>query len=50
VGSSLVERAVATAINLQMMKRGMRWKRANATAVVASRVQPMNANREVAAA
>ena len=35
VGSGLVERAVAVVINLRMKKRGMRWKRAHATAVVA---------------
>ncbi len=37
VGSSLVERAVALVINVRMKKRGMRWKRGNATAVVALR-------------
>lgn len=42
VGSDLVERAVAVAINARMKKRGMRWKRANATAVVALRVQQIN--------
>jgi hypothetical protein len=35
VGSGLVERAVAVVINMRMKKRDMRWKRANATAVVA---------------
>lgn len=35
VGSGLVERAVAVVINLRRKTRGMRWKRANATAVVA---------------
>lgn len=49
VGSGLVERAVALVINLRMKKRGMRWKRANATAVVALRVQRMNADWESAA-
>ena len=43
VGSGLVERAVAIVINVRMKKRGMRWKRANATAVVALRVQQINA-------
>ena len=50
VGSGLVERAVALVINLRMKKRGMRWKRANATAVVALRVQRINADWEAAAA
>jgi hypothetical protein len=50
VGSGLVERAVAVVINLRMKKRGMRWKRANATAVVALRVQQMNAEWDAAAA
>jgi hypothetical protein len=46
VGSGLVERAVAVVINVRMKKRGMRWKRANATAVVALRVQRINADWE----
>lgn len=50
VGSGLVERAVAVVINARMKKRGMRWKRANATAVVALRVQRINAEWEVASA
>lgn len=50
VGSGLVERAVAVVINLRMKKRGMRWKRANATAVVALRVERINAEWEDAAA
>jgi hypothetical protein len=50
VGSGLVERAVAVVINMRMKKRGMRWKRAHATAVVALRVQRINADRQVAAA
>lgn len=50
VGSGLVERAVALVINRRMKKRGMRWKRANATAVVALRVQQINAAWEAAAA
>jgi hypothetical protein len=49
VGSGLVERAVAVVINLRMKKRGMRWKRANATAVVALRVQRINAEWAAAA-
>jgi hypothetical protein len=50
VGSGLVERAVAIVINVRMKKRGRRWKRANATAVVALRVQQINADWEAAAA
>jgi hypothetical protein len=50
VGSGLVERAVAVVINMRMKKRGMRWKRANATAAVALRVQRINADWEDAAA
>jgi hypothetical protein len=50
VGSGLVERAVAIVINARMKKRGMRWKRTNATAVVALRVQRINADWENAAA
>jgi hypothetical protein len=49
VGSGLVERAVAVVINVRMKKRGMRWKQANATAVVALRVQQINADWESAA-
>jgi len=49
VGSGLVERAVAVVINLRMKKRGMRWKRANATSVVALRVQHINAEWDAAA-
>lgn len=50
VGCGLVERAVALVINARMKKRGMRWKRANATALVALRVQRINADWEAAAA
>ena len=50
VGSGLVERAIAVVINARMKKRGMRWKRANATAVVALRVQRINAEWESSAA
>lgn len=49
VGSGLVERAVAVMINVRMKKQGTRWKRANATAVVALRVQRINADWEAAA-
>ncbi len=37
VGSGMIERAVALVINRRMKKRGMRWCRANATAMVALR-------------
>ena len=50
IGSGLVERAVAVVINARMKKRGMRWKRTNATAVVALRVQFINADWQAAAA
>lgn len=49
VGSGLVERAVALVINVRMKKRGMRWKRDNATAVVALRVQRINTDWDAAA-
>ncbi len=49
VGSGLVERAVAVVINMRMKKRGMRWKRANATAVVALRAERINAEWDSAA-
>ena len=42
VGSGMVERAVALVINRRMKKRGMRWKRINATAVVALRTDLLN--------
>ncbi|HEU5383344.1 MAG TPA: hypothetical protein VFV38_48710 [Ktedonobacteraceae bacterium] len=48
VGSGLVERAVAVVINMRMKRRGMRWRRANATAVVALRVQRINADWQAA--
>jgi hypothetical protein len=50
VGSGLGERAVALVINGRMKKRGMRWKRANATAVVALRVQRINTDWQASAA
>jgi hypothetical protein len=40
---------VALVINVRMKKRGMRWKRANATAVVALRVHQINTDWEAAA-
>ena len=49
VGSGLVERAVAVVLNNRMKKRGMRWKRTNASAVVALRVQRINADWDAAA-
>ena len=44
VGSGLIERAVAIVINWRMKGRGMRWCRANASAVVALRVRTLNAS------
>jgi hypothetical protein len=43
------ERAEARVINLRMKKRGMRWKRAAASAVLALRDQRINAEWESAA-
>lgn len=42
VGSGLVERAVALVINWRMKKRGMRWCRPNADAMVALRTCRLN--------
>jgi hypothetical protein len=42
VGSGMIERAVALVINRRMKKRGMRWKRLNATAIVALRTDLLN--------
>ena len=42
VGSGMIERAVALVINRRMKKRGMRWCRSNATAIVALRVDLLN--------
>ena len=42
VGSGLIERAVSVVINRRMKKRGMRWRRINATAVVALRTDLLN--------
>lgn len=42
IGSGLVERAVDLVINRRMKRRGMRWKRANAGAVVSLRVKTIN--------
>jgi hypothetical protein len=43
VGSGCIERAVALVINWRMKKRGMRWCRPNADALVALRVRHLNA-------
>jgi hypothetical protein len=43
VGSGMIERAVAIVINRRMKKRGMRWCRPNATAVVALRTDVQSA-------
>ena len=42
IGSGIIERGVAVVINRRMKRRGMRWKRSNATAVVAVRVDLLN--------
>lgn len=42
VGSGAVERAVEVVLNKRMKKQGMRWKRVNAAAVVALRVELLN--------
>src|SRR5216683_283673 len=42
VGSGMIERAVALVINRRMKKRGMRWRRANGTAIVALRTDLLN--------
>jgi len=42
VGSELVERQTELVINRRLKKRGMRWKRENADAVVALRVKQLN--------
>ncbi len=42
VGSGMIERAVALVINRRIKKRGMRWCRPNATAVVALRTDLLN--------
>jgi hypothetical protein len=46
IGSGLIERAVAIVINWRMKGRGMRWCRANASAVAALRVRRLNADWE----
>ena len=42
VGSGMIERAVAIVINRRMKKRGMRWCRSNAPAIVALRTDLLN--------
>ncbi len=42
VGSGMIERAVTLVINRRMKKRGMRWCRANGTAIVALRTDLLN--------
>jgi hypothetical protein len=42
VGSGIIERAIAIVINRRMKKRGMCWKRENATALAALRVDFLN--------
>ncbi len=42
VSSGMIERAVALVINRRMKKRGIRWKRPNATAIVALRTGLLN--------
>jgi hypothetical protein len=42
VGSGMIEHAVALVIKRRMKKRGMRWCRPNATAVVALRTDLLN--------
>lgn len=42
VGSGMIERAVTLVLNRRMKKRGMRWCRANATAIVALRTDLLN--------
>lgn len=47
IGSGLVERAVELVINRRFKRRGMRWCRANADAVVALRVRTINTEWEL---
>ena len=42
MGSGMIERAGAIVINRRMNKRGMRWCRSNATAMVALRADLLN--------
>ena len=43
VGSGMIERAVTVVITGRMKRRGMGWRRVNATALVALRVALLNA-------
>jgi hypothetical protein len=49
IGSGAVEREVGVVINRRMKKQGMRWKRSNADAVVALRVERLNQEWDEAA-
>ena len=49
IGSGCIERAVAIVINWRMKKRGMRWRRPTANALVALRVRELNAAWEAPA-
>lgn len=44
IGSGLVERAIELVINRRLRRRGMRWKRENAHALVALRTHTLNAD------
>jgi hypothetical protein len=46
IGSGAIERAVAIVINARMKRRGMRWRRRNAAAVLALRVHTFNTTWE----
>ena len=50
IGSGIIERAVAIVINRRMKKRGMRWKRGNATSLIALRVDLLNTDWSLSAA
>lgn len=45
--SGLVEREAELVINRRLKRRGMRWRRANADAIVALRVRPLNEDWQV---
>jgi hypothetical protein len=50
VGSGMVEREVALIINRRLKRQGMRWRRANADALVALRTRTINATWQQRAA
>lgn len=50
VGSGLVEREVALVINRRLKRQGMRWRRANADALVALRTRTINDTWDLRAA